>query len=177
MALTKEFVEAVNNGKNVRVRIMLKDSMLIDPSLNKFEEMLNYAAEKLEGLYDQHDGEVLMSDSSAWNEDYMNQQMVAVVTNFSKERIELLKNIVHKIYGHKVQSKMNEKNKEDSKMASAKANKGPTTIQIAGGIIAGVGAGTLVGGILGLNRPIAIVGGVALVTGITMVILDGNKEN
>ena len=43
MALTKEFIEAVENGKKTRVRIMLKDTMLVNPSLQAFEEMISYA--------------------------------------------------------------------------------------------------------------------------------------
>lgn len=89
MALTEEFIEAVGNGKKTRVRIMLKDIMLVDPSLKTFNEMLTYAEKNLSDLYDEHDGEELISDSTEWDEDYMNQQMVAVVTNFSKERIAL----------------------------------------------------------------------------------------
>ena len=40
MAITSEFMEAVNNGNRTRVRIMLKDIMLVDPTMAKFDEML-----------------------------------------------------------------------------------------------------------------------------------------
>ena len=52
MALTNEFIEAVDNRKLIRVRIMLKDSMLVDPSLNDYNEMLAYASSKLNDLFD-----------------------------------------------------------------------------------------------------------------------------
>lgn len=162
MALTEEFIEAVGNGKKTRVRIMLKDIMLVDPSLKTFNEMLTYAKKSLSDLYDEHDGEELISDSTEWDEDYMNQQMVAVVTNFSKERIALLEEIVKKLYAHKIQRETDT------------TNSSPSGVQVAGGVIAVAGA--LIGGSAGSSVSVAIVGGVALVGGITMVALGGNKE-
>ena len=175
MALTKEFTEAVENGKKTRVRIMLKDIMLVDPSLRSFNEMIKYAEQNMSDLYDQHDGESLNNDSAFWDEDYMNQQMTSVVTNFSKERIGLLKKIVKKLYGYKIQEEMVSTENNGSSWPSISAG-GFTGIQIAGGIVAVAGAGALVGGIVGLNAPVAIVGGVALAGGIAMVAFGGDKE-
>lgn len=98
MAITKEFVEAVENGKLLRVRIMLKDTLLVDPTATKFEEMESYVNSKIGNLYDEHDEEKLNYEVTCWNEDYLNEQMVNVVNNFSKERIELLKGMVRHIY-------------------------------------------------------------------------------
>lgn len=164
MALTEEFIEAVGNGKKTRVRIMLKDIMLVDPSLKTFNEMLTYAEKNLSDIYDEHDGEELISDSTEWDKDYMNQQMVAVVTNFSKERIALLEEIVKKLYAHKIQRE------------TETTNSSPSGVQVAGGVIAVAGAGALIGGIAGSSVSVAIVGGVALAGGIAMVALGGNKE-
>ena len=41
MALTREFVEAVSQGNLLRVKIMLKDSLLVDTSFEQFNEMIN----------------------------------------------------------------------------------------------------------------------------------------
>ena len=114
MALTKEFIDAVDNGKKTRVRIMLKDIMLVDPSLKKFNEMLAYAEKNLLDLYDEHNGEDLIYNSSMWDEDYMNQQMVSVVNNFSRERIELLKKIVKKMYSYKIYADLGSDNNTSS---------------------------------------------------------------
>ena len=94
MAITNEFMEAVQSGKMMRVRIMLKDSLLVDPTAAQFDEMERCATEKMGNIYTDHDGEVLNFDVSSWNEDYLNQQMVTVVNCFSKERIDLLKSMV-----------------------------------------------------------------------------------
>lgn len=101
MVITDDFRDAVENGKKLRVRIMLKDSMLVDPTMRQFDEMLNHVSLKMQDLYDEHDGENLKYNRSDWDESYLNSQMVAVVSNFSKERVELLRNIVKHLYRDK----------------------------------------------------------------------------
>lgn len=94
MLLSNAFYESVSNGNVRRVRIMMKDSLLVDPSFARFSEM-ERVARNLEGLYDQHDGKTFIIDPSQWNDDYMNKLMVEVVLNFSHERINHLKDVVH----------------------------------------------------------------------------------
>ncbi len=43
MALTPEFMTAVRNNNLLRVRIMLKDSLLVDKRFVQFTEMRQYA--------------------------------------------------------------------------------------------------------------------------------------
>lgn len=94
--ISKEFASAVNkavdSGKLLRVHIMLKDAILLDlgnPGI--FNSREAYAKEKLPNLYDEHDGEELKLNKNDWSKDYFNQQMVILVTNFSKERVDLLR--------------------------------------------------------------------------------------
>ncbi len=96
MAVTNEFREAVAAQNIRRVRIMMKDSLLIDPTGGSFEEMAE-AAEGLAGLYDEHDGRELVEDESAWDEDYMDRLMVQAVGNFSHERLEHLKKVLRRL--------------------------------------------------------------------------------
>ena len=182
MALTSEFMEAVSNGKKTRVRIMLKDIMLIDPSCKSFDEMITYAESNMSDLFDEHDGESFCEEKSEWTEDYMNQQMVSVVTNFSKERIAILKKIVGFRYADKIAANDKTTSKKTTTTANAYSNSGKTTstglngVQIAGGVVAAVGAIALVGGIAASNVPVAVVGGIALVGGATTVVVGGKKE-
>lgn len=98
MTISTDFNDAVQ-AKNIRLtRIMLKDSMLVDLSLRQFGEELRYAESQLPDLYDTHDGEEFSGDVTAWNKDLLNEQMVKVVTNFSKERIAFLKKLVRHLY-------------------------------------------------------------------------------
>jgi hypothetical protein len=90
------FTDAVDNGELRRVRIMLKDSLLVDPTLKQFNAMERYASSKMKNLYDEDDGDSreLEHDKDKWTDEYMNMEMVRVVSSFTKERINLLKQIV-----------------------------------------------------------------------------------
>lgn len=94
MALTNAFYEAVNSGNVTRVRIMMKNSFLTDPTGAEFAEM-ERAAASMPGLYDQHDGQEFITDKSKWTNEYMDQVMVKLISNFSKERISHVKDLVH----------------------------------------------------------------------------------
>lgn len=96
MAVTEEFRNAVATRNIKRVRIMMKDSLLIDPTGSSFDEMAR-AAEGLAGLYDEHDGRELAEDESAWDEDYMDRLMVQAVGNFSPERLNHLKKVLRRL--------------------------------------------------------------------------------
>ena len=66
MALTNAFHEAVSTGNVRRVRIMMKDSLLVDPSFREFNEM-ERAAATMHKLYDVHDGRALDENKEHWN--------------------------------------------------------------------------------------------------------------
>ncbi|OMD44062.1 hypothetical protein [Paenibacillus odorifer] len=93
MAITNAFINAVTVGNVRGIRIMMKDSLLVDPTFAEFNQMEQYAR-NMNGLYDEHDRRELEDDKTAWNDDYMNKLMVQVVGNFSHERISRLKEIV-----------------------------------------------------------------------------------
>ena len=93
MSLTNTFKEAVNSGNIQRIRIMMKNSLLVDPTFREFKEMEN-AADSVKGLYDIHDGKEFEVNKENWDDDYMDKQMVQVVSNFSHERIDHIKDVV-----------------------------------------------------------------------------------
>lgn len=93
MALTNAFYEAVSSGNIQRVRIMMKNSMLVDPTFSEFHEMEN-AAQDLSELYDTHDGRNLNYDKNMWDDSYMNDLMVQIVSNFSTDRVKHLQDVV-----------------------------------------------------------------------------------
>ena len=97
MAITNEFKEAAKSGNILRLRIMMKDSLLVDKSFKQFDEMETFVKD-IDGLYDEHDGEDLSTNKSLWTIDYMNTKMVEIVNNFSHERINHLKAIVRHLY-------------------------------------------------------------------------------
>jgi len=93
MAVTSSFYEAVAAGNLLRVRIMMKDSLLLDPTFRTFHDM-EAAASGMPGLYEEHDGRAFNMDKSQWTDDYMNDVKVQVISNFSRERVEHLQDVI-----------------------------------------------------------------------------------
>lgn len=162
MSISKEYVESVDNKDLLSVRLLLKNSLILDPSGKSFSEMLNYANEKLPDLFVDHDGESF-KNKSEWDKDYFNEQTVKVVNNFSVERVELLKRIVRELYSEdECETKKTEKsgNVDDNHSDMSNSKK-------VGGVVAFVGGGLLISGLVIADTPIAvpIIGGVAIGVG------------
>lgn len=175
MALSAEFKDAVSQKKTTRVRIMLKDSLLLDLDGEAFSQMLEYARRQMPLLMDEHDGEVFKPEES-WNEDYFNEQMVIVVNNFSSERIELLKNMVRKLYQRPEGKKVNvEGTHSDSTCQSS--DTGLSIMQKSGIAVVVAGAVVIIGGVVA-EVPVAVpvIGGVALAAGGALIVA-GRKND
>lgn len=166
MSVTKEFAEAVQTGKMLRVRIMLKDSLLVDPTAAQFQEMEVYATKNMGNIYESHDGDPLKYDVTEWNEDYLNQQMVAVVTNFSHERIDLLKQMVKYLFKEKVHTIRN---------ARVPKNDNLTRKQVGTGVTA-AGAILTVAGICLSHTALTVGGAVVAVAGLVVIANDKGKK-
>ena len=164
MAITNKFMEAVQSGKMMRVRIMLKDSLLVDPTAAQFDEMEHYATEKMGNIYTEHDGEVLNFDVSSWNEDYLNQQMVIVVNCFSKERIDLLKGMVRFLYKEKANKIRTETNNSQYQSHITRKQAG-TGVTVAGAVLT-------VAGICTSHTALTIGGVVVAAAGIALLVSD-----
>lgn len=164
MSITQEFRNAVTQNDVRTVRIMLKDSLVVDPSFTEFNQMIGLSSSLL-GLFDAHDGELLNYDISQWSKDYMDEQMVQVVYNFSKERVELLKSICTHLYGARVAKIENERKTETTVNCSVSRKQIGTGIAIAGVATAVVG--------IALSKTLVIGAGVvAVVVGGAMIITD-----
>ena len=160
MSISAKFKEAVSEKDKISVRIMLKDSLLIDKSFKDFADMSKYALENgLSDLYDGHNGKEFL-DESQWTEDYLNEEIVSLFRNFSKERIELLKQIISKLYPNV---------KEDKNDVKFQKTIGIATI--------GAGAVTTAVGICISETLIAVSGVAVMGLGVGLVLLsNSNKE-
>lgn len=164
MAVTAEFMEAVRSGKMMRVRIMMKDSLLIDPTGAQFNEMERYASERMGDLYVKHDGEHLNFEVSSWNKDYLNRQMVLVVNNFSRERVDLLKSIVRYLYKEKA-NKIRENRDQHYNGNTIRRKHAGAGVATAGAALAVVGICT--------SHTVLIAGGAAAAAvGVAMIVTD-----
>ena len=95
MALTREFEEAVSQGNLLRVKIMLKDSLLVDRSFDQFNEMLSYAEPRLSGIWASDDED---DDVFSQSPEELNVIMAGLVNCFSKRRVTHLKEMINKLY-------------------------------------------------------------------------------
>ena len=145
MSLSNTFREAVKKGDVLGVRIMMKNSLLLDLSFTEFAEMEN-AARSMKGLYDVHDGQELIFDKTQWSSEYMDLLMVKVVNNFSHERIAHLKDVIRylKPYnGKNIKHSVRPSNPSHKKIAL-----GSAAGAVVGGVIASAAEVTLLGGII-----------------------------
>lgn len=93
MSVSKEFMDIVAQGDKNAVRTSLANYMILDRSYKLFDESFSYAQSKMD-IIDAHDGQELTQDRKKWTEEYLNEQLVAVVINFSKERIAHIKQVI-----------------------------------------------------------------------------------
>ena len=171
--------------------MMMQDSLLVDPTFTEFNAM-EKAAASIVGLYDEHDGKELVEDRTLWNDDYMDKVMVKVLSNFSHERIDHLKEVIRYLRpvtktvtsqkeqtsSHNYSSTHQDGSYEEEKRRcqergdylGAKIGAGAVVGAAVGGIIASV-AGAPVAGVIGGVVAGAVVGGVT-----TTLIVNGGKR-
>ena len=178
MALPEAFYEAVNSGDILSVRIMMKNSLAFDLTFAQFSEMEKEAA-KMNGLYDVHDGQELISDKTKWDDNYMYLLAAQVTTNFSHERLNHLKEVVRYLHPPKEkpqqETQRTDKKEENTRRPSGSSYQeqkkrdqengtflGVGTVVGAGvGAAAGVGIAALSGGsVVAFAIAGAVVGGI-----------------
>lgn len=169
MAITSEFKDIVEKGNLIRTRIMLKDSLLVNSSGDNFKTMLEYAENHIESLFDEHDGETFKGQED-WDENYLNEQLVKVVSNFSKDRIDLLLMMVQILY----------KSEKNTPHSTQKESPKPrlTSMQKAGISVATVGTVTAVIGIVFRTSMVwPILGGISMIAGGALYFIDKKKNS
>lgn len=164
MSVTNEFLEAVEEKDTLMVRIMLKDSMVFDPTLCSFDEMASIAEKSISDLYDIHNGEVFTSDISKWNKNHMDEQMVILLDNFSKERIQHLKNVCKHIYAERADQMEKERIVDKHKQTNSSQKQVGTGITVGGVAIAVAGIVFSKPLIIGAGVIAAVAGGIMIAT-------------
>lgn len=97
MTISREFAQAVQDKNLLRVRIMLKDSLLVDKTFSLFDEMQQYASSR--GLNPWANSYYpLEKAAKPWTEDTMNYELTALVNDFTKEHVDYVKAIISHVY-------------------------------------------------------------------------------
>lgn len=163
MAISIDFKNAVSEGKMRLVRIILKDSLIIDPTFSEFNEMYNYAKGNMEDLLEDFDDGELDNDKNNWSEDYMNGLKVELMGNFSRKRIDHLKQICSYLYKDKVKVKAIGPQRGKTSPPPV----GDTKKSVAKGVIvSGVAIGVV--GVIVAETTIGVIG--AVITGTTIAV-------
>ena len=181
MAITNSFRNAVTSGDVQGLRIMMKDSLLVDPTFDEFEKM-NNLARGVTGLFDPHDGREFEINQSLWDDNYMNKLMVQVVGNFSHERVNHLKDVVRHLRpatkrqqpppsggGGNTTKRESPKSYKEQKRQDEREGRIINKKVVAGGIAGGVVAGAIVA-VVGGSTTAVVVGAAtgALAVGLVM---------
>lgn len=102
---SQEFKEAVENQDVRRVRIMLGDRIIIDPTFQTFYNDLNYAKKELgENLFEPYDHKLTNENIKNWTEKSIAREIIRLNNNFSRERINLLYKMCQTVYSDRIQS-------------------------------------------------------------------------
>lgn len=124
MALTPEFKSVISKRNLLRIRIMLKDSLLVDRSFAQFREMCQYA--EMQGVdFWMSSREIERAPKEEWNRELMNLELTKLVNDFTKERVDYCKSLIKKVYGIKSTSASTQSRKREdvlSKCAQLKKN-------------------------------------------------------
>ena len=104
--ISEEFRAAVSDNNRLRARVLLKDSLLSDPTFKQFDEMLSYVKDKIPDIMLPFDGKNLEKDSLKWNRELMNLELVKLVSNFSCERVDHLKAVISKVIVGEIPKKL-----------------------------------------------------------------------
>jgi hypothetical protein len=185
MPVSAEFKNAISSGDVLGVRIMIKNSLINDKTFAEYESKLQYAG-KMPGLFDVHDGKPF-KNRSEWTKDYMNEQLSHVVDNFSRDRLNHLKDVVRHVYGitsgteSEPRAASNSHSNSGARTASFdKGNSNAKAKSQTGGILVGVGAVTagsgVVAAILGAKIATALIAGGVIIAAVGGVMLTSDKK-
>ena len=103
MAVSQTFKNAVFARDLLKIRLLMCNELLLDPTFRSFSEMQK-EVEGISELYVPFDGSDLDTDSAKWNNSYLGLQQTKLVSNFCPERIEHVKEIIRKLHPPKAPS-------------------------------------------------------------------------
>lgn len=173
MALNSDFTKAVAEGRMWEVYQRLVDIMPIDPSLREQDEMLKYAERKIPNLYQPHDEENLLHNISDWTTKYYDDQRYRLEKNFSRERLELLRNMTKHRYSDTIKYRAEqEREYQRARVRPQKQVIEPKCIGVGAAVVGAVvvGIGISVG-----STAVKVIGGVVAVGGIAAAVVNSKK--
>lgn len=172
--VTQGFKDAVELKNVRRVRIMMKDSLLLDKTFQDFDEMSRYAQSHGLSIYDNSLNYQIKEDRSLWTESYLNELLAALVNNFHNTLISHIKAVIIYLYPQASRSSKAGYGSRSSTGGSGYSHGQKVAIGCAAGCVVGgaIGAVTAEYVFLGIFMGV-IVGGV--IGGVGSYLLTNNK--
>lgn len=173
-----EYKEAVDAGNVAMVRIALSNELLFDPRGVSFNEMLEYAIEKLPNLFEENkEASYAVPPKEQWNEDFMYEVKSDLDANFSKEKLAFYEAVVKYVGKDKAIEVEEEENLPVYGEATEEQEHPTRTIKItkvSGGVAAG-GAILATVGLCTSTTALTIIGGAIFVGGVLLIINDNKR--
>lgn len=94
--ISREFQENIESGDVMLVRCVLSNDLIVDRTFKKFKEEFEVARKKMD-LLEPYDEEAFEADSEKWDMEYLSHQKVALIENFSEERIAHMQEVITKV--------------------------------------------------------------------------------
>lgn len=120
--MDQKFIDAVQTGKLVRVRLALSNELMLDPRGVTFKEMLRYAESKLTSLYQDDDGKIYDNDPAQWNEDFLFDVKNGLDLNFSREKLTFYETVAKHVLKDKAEQMEQDERNKSSRITSAQGN-------------------------------------------------------
>lgn len=122
MNISEKFKQDIDKRDLLSVRITIKDTIKSDPTFKQFDKLCDYTKKQGVNIYQEYDRNEFEKDISKWNNDYLDRQCVELVRNFSKERIEHLREVCQVVYKERIE-KLQSTNKETKTYINYDENK------------------------------------------------------
>lgn len=191
--MTEEFITAVKSNNLPKVRMMLSNELLLDPRGESFAEMLNFAKDKLSGLFEEEKPSrfSIPADKTEWTASTLSQMKRDLNINFSVEKLALFEEMAKYLGTDKASSldeedriraqkeKEDKKEKEEHASLSKDNTYKKSSKRTTGTIVTGSGAiigitGLCIKGTLGTI--LSIIGGAAVVCGVALLVVSNKAK-
>ena len=100
MSVTKEFMQAIEDRNILRIRLMMKNSLLLDTTFNDFRKMESIARNHGIDIWQRTSQSTLPKRKKSWSLDDMNYELTSIVKDFTKEHMQYLMEIIDELYNN-----------------------------------------------------------------------------
>lgn len=101
--MKEKFKKAVERGDINDVRLFLSNELMLDPRGASFHEMLSYAENRMDGLFEPDNGRMSEKDSTQWDKDFLFQIKNELDDNFSREKLNYYESIAKQVLKEKAE--------------------------------------------------------------------------